>query len=136
MAKFPFIVENRLDEMDAFQRRAFMDEYNRRRKSVFVGYILLIPLGWHYAYVKKWGVQILCLFTLWGFLLWWIIDWFRLPSIISRYNKDLAVKILTEMSIIYSSTSRGTVAEPETELSIWLKQNPGRSINDYYAKFR
>lgn len=134
MAKFPFIVENRLDEMDSFHRRAFMDEYNRRRKSVFVGYILLIPLGWHYAYVKKWGVQILCLFTLWGFLLWWIIDWFRLPSIISRYNKDLAVKILTEMSIIYGSPSRGAAAEPETELSLWLKQNPGMGINDFYRK--
>jgi hypothetical protein len=135
MAKFPLIVENRLYEMDTLQRRAFMDEYDRRRKSVFIGYVLLILLGWHYAYVKKWGSQLLCWVTLWGLFLWWVIDWFRIPSIIGRYNKDLAVKILTEMSIIYSSTKRSTVPETETELSSWLKENPGNSINDFYRMF-
>ncbi|MFP9117176.1 TM2 domain-containing protein [Flavobacterium sp. RNTU_13] len=136
MARFPLIVENRLYEMDALQRRAFMDEYDRRRKSVLVGYLLLIPLGWHYAYVKKWGIQVLCWFTLWGFLLWWLIDWFRIPSIINRYNKDLSIKIMTEISLIYGNNpTRATAPEPETALSTWLKQNPGSSINDYYSKF-
>lgn len=136
MGKFPLIVENRLYEMDALQRCAFMDEYDRRRKSVLVGYLLLIPLGWHYAYVKKWGIQVLCWLTLWGFFLWWLIDWFRIPSIINRYNKDLAVKIMTEVSLIYSNNpARATMPEPETALSMWLKQNPGSSINDYYGKF-
>lgn len=134
MAKFPLVVENRLNEMESFQRQAFMDEYNRRKKSVFVGYILLIPLGWHYAYVKKWGIQILCILTLWGFLLWWIIDWFRLPAIISRYNKDLAVKILTEVSIIYNSATKAITPKSETELSLWLKQNPNKGINDFYRR--
>ena len=129
---FPLIVENRLYEMDAYQRRAFMDEYNRRRKSVFVGYVLLIPFGWHYAYVKRWGMQILCWLTFWGLFIWWLIDWFRIPSIVNRYNKDLAVKIMTEMSIIYGGTTRATMPETETELSVWLKQNPGKGLNDFY----
>ena len=57
----------------------------------------------NYAYVKKWGSQLLCFVTLWGLLLWWIIDWFRVPSIIRRYNKDLSIKIMTEMSLIYNT---------------------------------
>lgn len=134
MSRFPLIVENRLFEMDALQRRAFMDEYDRRRKSILTGYLLLIPLGWHYAYVKKWGVQILCWLTLWGFFLWWLIDWFRLPSIINCYNKDLALKIMTEMSLIYGNQLRPASSVHETPLSIWLQQNPGNSINDYYRR--
>lgn len=100
MANFPLIVENKLSQMDINDQYAFMEEYNRRKKSIFLGYLLLLFFGWHYAYVKKWGSQLLCFVTLWGLLLWWIIDWFRVPSIIRRYNKDLSVKIMTEMSLI------------------------------------
>jgi hypothetical protein len=132
MANFPAIVENRLNEMSNSDRNAFYEEYERRRKSVLVGYLLLIPLGWHYAYVKKWGTQFLCWFTLWGLFLWWLIDWFRIPSIVGRYNKDLSVKIMTEMSLIYGNKSVSINANSESDLEIWLKENPSKSVNDYY----
>lgn len=132
--KFPLIVESKLYEMDAISRRAFMEEYNRRRKSVFTGYVLLMLFGWHYAYVNKWSSQLLCWLTLWGLLLWWIIDWFRLPFIIKRYNNDLSVKIITEISLIYGNSTQHVSATPKNEVSNWLKQNPGKSLNDYYRK--
>jgi len=134
MANFPAIVENRLNEMSNSERNAFIEEYERRRKSVLVGYLLLIPFGWHYAYVKKWGTQILCWVTLWGLLIWWLIDWFRIPFIVGRYNKDLSVKIMTEMSLIYGNKNVSKVVNSESNLEIWLKENPGKSINDYYHK--
>jgi len=103
MRNYPLIVEGKLRKMTIPERNAFESEFNRRKKSVLVGYLLLILLGWHYAYVRKWGSQLLCFVTLWGLLIWWLIDWFRIPSIIRRYNDDLAVKIMTEMSIIYGN---------------------------------
>lgn len=129
---FPLIVENRLKVMSNSEKNAFYEEYKRRRKSVFVGYLLLIPLGWHYAYVKKWGTQILCWVTLWGLVIWWLIDWFRIPFIIGRYNRDLSVKIMTEIALIYGNTSISKATNIENNLEIWLKENPEKSLNDYY----
>lgn len=129
---FPLIVENRLNAMSNSERNIFYEEYKRRRKSVLVGYLLLIPLGWHYAYVKRWGTQILCWVTLWGLLIWWLIDWFRIPSIIGRYNRDLSVKIMTEMALIYGSTSILKTTNSESNIEKWTKENPGKTLNDYY----
>ena len=134
MANFPLIVENKLSQMSTSERNAFLNEYNRRKKSVLIGYLLLIPLGWHYAYVKKWGTQILCWITLWGLLIWWLIDWFRIPFIVGRYNKDLSVKIMTEMALIYGNSSINNSNNSEGDLEKWIKENPGKSLNDYYCK--
>ncbi len=108
MEQFPPIVKAKLKELNSRHRSYFFNEYERRKKSLFVGYLLLIPLGWHYAYVKKWGAQILCIITLWGLLIWWFVDWFRLPSIIRRYNNDLAVKIMVELAAIYGESRKKT----------------------------
>jgi len=132
MANFPLIVENKLSQMSASERNAFLNEYDRRKKSVLIGYLLLIPLGWHYAYVKKWGTQILCWITLWGLLIWWLIDWFRIPFIVGRYNKDLSVKIMTEMALIYGNSSANNSHNLESDMAKWLKENSGKSVNDYY----
>ncbi len=132
MANFPLIVDNKLSQMSSSERNTFLNEYNRRKKSVLIGYLLLIPLGWHYAYVKKWGTQILCWITLWGLLIWWLIDWFRIPFIVGRYNKDLSVKIMTEMALIYGNSSANNSNSLESDIAKWLKENPGKSVNDYY----
>jgi hypothetical protein len=132
MANFPLIVDNKLSQMSSSERNTFLNEYNRRKKSVLIGYLLLIPLGWHYAYVKKWGTQILCWITLWGLLIWWLIDWFRIPFIVRRYNKDLSVKIMTEMALIYGNSSANNSNSLESDIAKWLKENPGKSVNDYY----
>jgi len=133
MAKFPLIVENKLSQMSNSERNAFLNEYNRRKKSVLIGYLLLIPFGWHYAYVKKYGTQIFAIIILWGFLIWWLIDWFRIPSIVGRYNKDLSVKIMTEMALIYGNNSTSNVkSDSDIEMNKWLEKNPEKSMNDYY----
>lgn len=91
ITQFPKIVQLKLADFTEEEKKAFRQEYNRKKKSRGIGYLMLFPLGWHYAYVGKWGLQALCILTLWGFLIWWIIDWFRIPSIIANYNKDLAI---------------------------------------------
>lgn len=53
MANFPLIVENELSQMDINEQYDFMEEYNRRKKSIFFGYLLLLFFGWHYDYVKN-----------------------------------------------------------------------------------
>ena len=122
----PLIVLNRLTDFSNTEKKAYFDEFERKKKSVFVAYLCLIPLGWHYAYLKKWGLQALCIVSLWGFLIWWIIDWFRIPSLVRNYNKDLSIELLNNFAWI---------SKKETEVvnnSLTEKKNLGMSLNDYY----
>ena len=96
--ELPLIVKQRLQDFSSTEKAAYYEELNRRKKSIAVGYLCLIILGWHYAYVKKWGTQIVCLLTFWGLLIWWVVDWFRIPSIINEYNKNLSVELLDSFS--------------------------------------
>lgn len=136
MSRLPLLVETKLAELTLEQKSIFHKEYERRKKSVLIGYLLLIPLGWHYAYVKKWGSQILCIITLWGLLIWWLVDWFRLPSIIKRYNDDLAVKIMVEYAALFPVKDKKELGESSNSFTKWKELNPDRSINEFYKTNR
>lgn len=56
---------------------------------------LLAILGWHYAFLGKWGMQILftaLLFTGFG-IIWWIVDLFRIKGMTRKYNNLLYSQI-------------------------------------------
>ena len=97
---FPAMVTAALAEMDAPSREHFHTEYDRRKKSAFWGYVLWLCLGWHYAYARKWGIQILFWCTAGGFLVWWFVDLFRVPGIVADYNAEQAVGALRDVKII------------------------------------
>ncbi len=96
VSELPKIVQIKLNKLTPLHKTAFIEEYERKKKSEGIAYLLYLLTGWHYAYTKKWGLQILWTFTWGGFFVWAIIDLFRIPSIIRNYNKDLAIKIMNE----------------------------------------
>ena len=96
----PAMVRNELAKLPAQKQEEFLEEYSRKQKSLAFGYILWLLLGWHYAYQKKWGLQILFWITAGGLLFWWLIDAFRLPGMISDYNKDKAVDTMRNLQAI------------------------------------
>lgn len=58
-------------------------------KNTGLAYLFLFILGAHYAYMGKWFVQILFWITLGGFLIWWFIDLFRIPSMVNNHNSKI-----------------------------------------------
>lgn len=137
MNNFPLLVTTKLNSMNNLQKEMFFDEYNRRKKSLFLAYILLLFLGWHYAYLKKWGSQILSIITLWGLLIWWIIDWFRLPILVKNYNNNIAVEIIKDFALIYDNNQNiNKQKDNPSEVEIWRKNNPTKTINDYYRDLK
>ena len=96
----PAMVRNELVKLPNQKQDEFFEEYNRKQKSVLLGYVLFFLLGAHYAYQKKWGLQILFWFTGGGVFIWWLIDAFRLPSMIGNYNKDKAVDTMKNLQAI------------------------------------
>lgn len=57
-----------------------------KMKSTGTAYLCWFFLGCHYAYLGKWGLQILYWITLGGFGIWCLIDLFHIPSKINQHN--------------------------------------------------
>ena len=93
----PKMVQSELSTLSQSAHNAFVEEYNRRSKSVGVGYLLWLFLGWHYAYLGKWGVQLLYWLSIGGLFIWCFIDLFRVPSMVRDYNKDVAIDVLRDL---------------------------------------
>lgn len=55
-------------------------------KSSGTAYLLWFFFGFHYAYLGKWGLQLLYWFTFGGFLIWAIIDLFTLSGRVANHN--------------------------------------------------
>lgn len=94
------MVRSGVSGMDAMHQEQFLEEFRRKEKSPGTTFVLWFFLGWHYAYLGKWGVQILYWRTLGGLWLWAIADLFRIPGLVRDYNKDVAVDVLRTMKAV------------------------------------
>ena len=96
----PLFVRNELSNWPVNRQSEFLEEYSRKKKSVGLAYLLWFMVGWHYAYVGKWGLLALYILSVGGFFIWMLIDIFRVPGIVREYNRDLATKTLMNMQAI------------------------------------
>lgn len=88
------MVYDKYETLEEDQQRAFLQEFYRKKKSIGLGYLCWFFFGLHYAYVGKWGIQLLFWLTGGGFLVWLIIDLFRIPGIVRNYNADHSSEIM------------------------------------------
>jgi hypothetical protein len=96
----PAMVKNEVVKLPAQKQEEFVEEYRRKAKSTGVAYLLWFLLGFHYIYVKKWGIQFLYWVTGAGLFIWAIVDLFRMPAIVRDYNKDIAIDVLRNLKAI------------------------------------
>jgi len=96
----PAMVRNELVKLTPQRQEEFVEEYRRKAKSTGPAYLLWLLLGWHYAYVRKWGIQVLFWVSVGGLFVWWFIDLFRISGMIRDYNKDVAVDVLRNLKAL------------------------------------
>lgn len=90
----PARVKEIAEKLDPENRKAFEHHYMRRRKSLLIAYLLCL-LGWHYLYLGKIGLQFAFFISVGGFLLWLLVDLFRLPGMVARQNEGIAGELLS-----------------------------------------
>jgi hypothetical protein len=95
----PSLVKNELKELSTQKQEEFLEEYNRKKKSVGWTYVLWF-IGFHYAYLRKWGTLVLYWITFAGLFIWAIIDLFRIPGLVKDYNKDASIDIMRNLKVI------------------------------------
>ncbi len=96
----PTMVYNELSKLSVRKQEEFAEEYKRKAKSIGVAYTLWLLIGWHYIYLRKWGIQILFWLTGGGLFIWWLVDLFRIRGMIRDYNKDIAMDVLKSSKAI------------------------------------
>lgn len=101
-SSIPSMVKSALMKMPVEKQEIFIEEYQRRTKSVGLAYVLWLCLGFHYLYLGKWGTQFIFWFTAGGFFIWYFIDLFRIPGVVSEYNKTIAIEVMSEFKTIMS----------------------------------
>lgn len=79
-------------EMDASKYYAIT-----QLKKEGTAFLFWFFLGAHYAYLNKWGVQMLYWITLGGFGIWMLIDLFRIKAMVKRYNEPFK-RVIDEQS--------------------------------------
>lgn len=100
----PMMVKTELSKLDETSQANFVEEFNRKKKSLGWAYFfLLVCFGMPYGYLHKWGLQVVYWVTIAGLGVWFIILLFKLPSMVEEYNKDIALEILRNMKIMQMS---------------------------------
>ncbi len=86
-------VREQLAYLTPDQQRAFLWRYRAQAKSPMIA-LMFLPLGWHYLYLRKRGLQVLFWLTLGGLAAWWVLDLFRIHRLVRDYNRRVAVHVM------------------------------------------
>jgi TM2 domain-containing membrane protein YozV len=92
----PPSVQSAFASLDPQAQKAFRREYSTGSKSTLVAYLFWILIGFHYLYLGRIGTQFAFWFTAGGFVIWWIIDFFRIPGLVRSQNHDRARLIMSQ----------------------------------------
>ena len=79
----------------------FQELYTKKKRSLVLAFICLIFFpGTHYAFLGRWQLQLMYWLTFGGALIWWLVDMFRLPTLVKECNYYQQKKVLMEINSI------------------------------------
>jgi hypothetical protein len=108
LSSLPDGMESRLKSMSDDDFKAYRQMFKKRGKSMGDAYLFWIFVAAHYPYIYGWkGVLIWILFIglsimTFGFvgLIWWAVDFFRIPGMVKDNNREIAIKTLQDIQLL------------------------------------
>ena len=97
LKKLPRTVREELPTLSSDAQQKFMELYGPRTKKLLIAYALCLLYGLHYVYLEETSTGIWFWFTVGGFGIWWIINFFTLPGAVKTYNSVAALKTIGEV---------------------------------------
>lgn len=97
----PEKVGKSLEGLTDEQQKRFLEEFESRSKRTSVAYALFLLCGCHHAYMGRWDLQVIWWLSLGGLGVWAVVDLFRIPKLVNRYNDEQA-KVVTRMIKVLS----------------------------------
>ncbi|SUP44742.1 TM2 domain-containing protein [Veillonella criceti] len=93
-----------LQELTQAQREYVLLKVTNQ-KDTGMAYLWWFIFGVHYFYLKKPIINLLYWITASGFGIWAVIDLFRIPGMVRRYNEQLLKEAILEAKNLYPNQS-------------------------------
>lgn len=114
ISNLSYATQTAVSQLPEEARQDFFDQYYKQRKDTLITYILQIFVYAPYGYLNEWVKQLLYWITAGGFGLWWLINFFRIPKKVSRYNQRLADRILKDVSMRHRLATKAAKSRAHT----------------------
>ena len=95
--KLPRTVKTELPTLSADAQKKFLDIYKSKRKSLAIALPLVLAYGMHFVYLEESSSGIWFWFTVGGFGIWWIIEFFRVGGMVKDFNSYVALKAIADV---------------------------------------
>jgi hypothetical protein len=124
-----------LGAVQTFETDDLADQLETRRRKRRYAYPAWLCLGSHYLYFGRPVVQGLFWLTGGGLLLWWLVDFFRLPAMVDRHNRRTVDALFRDWRASFRSgletaPLRSTPPPPQPT---WTTQPPPRPAEPAWA---
>ncbi len=103
--ELPSIVKTELNKLDEDARIAFTEEYLKKRRAVDWCYVLVFIFLLHRLYLKQpvlFVLQWISVLLIVG-ILWVLVDFLLIPSMVKKRNGEIAKAILIELRALSSN---------------------------------
>lgn len=113
----PSTVRHVVAQMDASTMASFFNEYEAKKRKLSIAYVFWFFCGLHYLYFRNTITQLIFTFTVGGVWIWWMIDLFRMPSLVRSANEQVAREALQTLHIgaTFAGLSGQTVTQMMTQ---------------------
>lgn len=100
LSKFSRSVSDTLANLPREKQQEFLGVYNKRKKTIWMAYLrwVFFPYN-HYAYLELNIQMAIYLLSLAGIGMWMLVDIFRIPGMVRKYNREAARIALAEVQI-------------------------------------
>lgn len=100
----PSTVKHALLKTKTETQHAFLEEFDRKKKSTTKAYLFLLLGYFHNIYLGRgvgmWLLQVILIPVFGAGLIWAIVDAFKMPKMIRNLNADLAKDIMRDIKIM------------------------------------
>jgi hypothetical protein len=101
-------MEGRLKALSDDDFKSYHQMFSKRGTSISDGYFYWFLAALHYPYILGgkgmfiWLIFIIVSFYTFGIvgILWWIMDFFRIPSMVRDNNREIALKTLQDIQLL------------------------------------
>ena len=96
LAELPETVKEEVTQLPRENQGLFIEAYRKKKKSVLIAYLLCVAYGTHNVYLEKTDLAFWFWLTGGALLIWWIIEFFRIPRMVREYNRTASRVVLAE----------------------------------------
>ncbi|MGH9617921.1 MAG: TM2 domain-containing protein [Acidobacteriaceae bacterium] len=96
----PYSLQGVFQGLPASTQALVWRDYQLRKKSALLAYVLWFFFGFHYLYLGRIGIQLIYWLTFGGFGFWMLIEIFRIPGMVERKNEDIARELMFQYQAI------------------------------------